>query len=145
MNVHCDGPLQTVRFLFRIRNIKMAATARPSSLTLDPMGKMISKRFFSETTWIIQRTKLPRNDHWNIPLHRCVFFMPIGNPRWPYHRRTFRINISDPKKCFKMLLLWGPLGQLKPNCPGMISWKVLYIIFCFLCRSEIQDGHHRRT
>ena len=64
---------------------KMAATAG-LSLTLDPMGKIVSKRFFSETTWIIE-TKLPRNDH----------------------------------------------------------WKVLYKVSVFLCRSEIQDGHHRRT
>jgi hypothetical protein len=28
-----------------------------------PYGKNVSKRFFSETTWIIE-TKLPRNDHW---------------------------------------------------------------------------------
>jgi NAD kinase len=25
----------------------------------------VSKRFFSETTWIIE-TKLPRNDHWKV-------------------------------------------------------------------------------
>jgi hypothetical protein len=49
-------------------------------------GKNVSKRFFSETTWIIE-TKLPRNDH----------------------------------------------------------WKVLYKFSVFLCRSEIQDGRHRRT
>jgi hypothetical protein len=33
---------------------KMAATAG-LSLTLDPMGKMFSKRFFSETTWTIEK------------------------------------------------------------------------------------------
>ena len=49
-------------------------------------GKNVSKRFFSETTGIIE-TKLPRNDH-------C---------------------------------------------------KVLYKVSVFLCRSEIQDGRHRRT
>ena len=43
---------------------KMAATAG-LSLTLDPMGKNVSKRFFSETTWTIE-TKLPRNDHWKV-------------------------------------------------------------------------------
>jgi hypothetical protein len=40
---------------------KMAATAG-FSLTLDPMGKMFHKRFFSETTGTIE-TKLPMNDH----------------------------------------------------------------------------------
>jgi hypothetical protein len=30
-----------------------------------PYGKNVSKRFFSETTWIIE-TKLPKNDHWKV-------------------------------------------------------------------------------
>ena len=78
-----DGPLQTLRFLFRYK-FKMAATAE-LSLTLDS-GKNVSKRFFSETMWIIE-TKLSRNDH----------------------------------------------------------LKVLYKVSVFLCRSKIQNGHHRRT
>jgi hypothetical protein len=32
---------------------------------IEPYGKNVSKRFFSETTWIIE-TKLPRNDHWKV-------------------------------------------------------------------------------
>ena len=59
---------------------KMAATAG-LSLTLDPMGKNVSKCFFSETTWTVE-TKLPRNDHWKV-LYKFLFFMPVGNPRWP--------------------------------------------------------------
>jgi hypothetical protein len=59
---------------------KMAATAG-LSFTLDLMGKNVSKRFFSETTWTIE-TKLPRNDHWKV-LYNFVLFMLIGNPRWP--------------------------------------------------------------
>jgi hypothetical protein len=39
------------------------------------------KRFFSETTLTIE-TKLPRNDHWKV-LYKFMFFMQIGNPRWP--------------------------------------------------------------
>ena len=40
-----------------------------------------------------------------------------------------------------------PLGQLKPNCPGMIIGRSSTNIqnVCFLCRSEIQDGRHRNT
>jgi hypothetical protein len=33
----------------------------------------VSKRFFSETTWIIE-TKLPRNDHWKVLYKVCVFY-----------------------------------------------------------------------
>ena len=37
-----------------------------------------------------------------------------------------------------------PLGQLKPNSPGMIIGRSSTKI-CFVCRSEIQDGRHRNT
>jgi hypothetical protein len=36
-----------------------------------------------------------------------------------------------------------PLGQLKPNCPGMIIRRSSTKL-SLLCRSEIQDGHHRQ-
>ena len=35
--------------------------------------KNVSKRFFSETTWIIE-TKLPRNDHWNVLYQVTVLY-----------------------------------------------------------------------
>jgi hypothetical protein len=44
-----------------------------SNVNLCPEN--VSKRFFSETTWIIE-TKLPRNDHWKV-LYNFTFFMPI--------------------------------------------------------------------
>ena len=37
-----------------------------------------------------------------------------------------------------------PLGQMKPNCPRMIIGRSSKNL-SFLCRSEIQDGHHCRT
>ena len=49
----------------------MAATAG-LSLTLDPIGENVSKRFFSETTWTIE-SKLPRNDHWMVLYKLYVF------------------------------------------------------------------------
>jgi hypothetical protein len=51
-----DDPLQTVAFLFQYE-IQNGSTAG-LSLTLNPMGKNVSKHFFSETTWTIE-TKLP--------------------------------------------------------------------------------------
>ena len=51
---------------------KMAATAG-LSLTLDPIGKNVSKCFFSETTWTVE-TKLPRNDHWKVLYKFSVFY-----------------------------------------------------------------------
>jgi hypothetical protein len=40
---------------------------------VEDHGKNVSKRFFSETTWVIQ-TKLPRNDHWKVLYKVCVFY-----------------------------------------------------------------------
>ena len=47
-------------------------------------------------------------------------------------------------KMFQNASSLKPLVQLKPNCPGMIIGRSS-TKFCFLCRSEIQDGHHRNT
>jgi hypothetical protein len=51
---------------------KMAATAG-LSLTLDPMGKQVSKRFFSETTRTIE-IKLTRNDYWKVLYKVSIFY-----------------------------------------------------------------------
>ena len=88
---------------------------------------------------------------------KFLFFMPIGNPRWP----PPQVFCSDMK--FKMAVTAGlsltldpmgiffqntsslkRLGQLKPNCSGMIIGRSS-TYFLFLCRSEIQDGHQCRT
>jgi hypothetical protein len=60
-------------------NLCIAVSTAGLSLTLDPMEKNVSKRFFSETTWTIE-TKLPRNNHWKVLYKVYVFFIPIGNP-----------------------------------------------------------------
>jgi hypothetical protein len=45
----------------------------------------------------------------------------------------------DPTgKMFQNASSLKPLGQLKPNCPGMIIGRSS-TKFLFLCRSEIQD------
>jgi hypothetical protein len=64
-------------------------------INIGPYGKNVSKRFFSETTWTIE-TKLPRNDHWKV-LYKIMFFMSIGNPRWP----PLIIFVVSEKKAFE--------------------------------------------
>ena len=76
----------------------MAATAI-HRLTLDPMGKC-SNAFFSETTNII-KAKLYMNVHWMVLYKLSLTLDPMG--------KMFQ-NASSLK----------PLGQLNPNCPGMI-------------------------
>jgi hypothetical protein len=34
---------------------------------------------------------------------------------------------------------------IETKLPRNDHWKVLYKVFVFLCRSEIQDGRHRKT
>jgi hypothetical protein len=50
------------------------------------------------------------------------------------------LTLDPMGKMFQNASSLKPLGQLKPNCPGMIIGS-----FCFLCRSEIQDGCHHRS
>jgi hypothetical protein len=130
------------------RKSKMAATAG-HRLTLDPMGKY-SNAFFSETTniikaklymnvhWMvlghlefsigIKKQKLcrgPSNDHsWTVWYQLSKWFqrrsvlkhLPIGLAA------TAGLSLTwDPMgKMFQDASSLKPLGQLKPNCPGMI-------------------------
>ena len=54
------------------------------------------------------------------------------------------LTLDPTGKMFQNTSSLKPLGQLKPNCPGMIIGRSS-TNFCFLCRSEIQDGRHRNT
>ena len=71
MNVHWMVLYKLYVFCSDMKFI-MEATAG-LSLTLDPMGKNVSKCFFSETTRTVE-TKLPRNDHWKVFYKFYVFY-----------------------------------------------------------------------
>ena len=123
----------------------MAATAG-HRLTLDPMGKY-SNAFFSETTNMI-KAKLYMNVHWMVLYNLKVFCSDMKFKM----AATAGLSLTlDPmEKMFQNASSLKPLGQLKPNCPGMIIGRKpncpgTLQSFCFLCRSEIQDGCHRRT
>ena len=116
------------------------ATTAGHRLTLDPMGKC-SNAFFSDTTNMI-KAKLYMNVHWMLLYNLKVFCSDMKFKM----AATAELNLTlDPMgKMFQNASSLKPLGQLEPNCPGMIiarpSTKPL-----FFMRSEIQDGHHRRT
>ena len=118
----------------------MAATAI-HRLTLDPMGKC-SNAFFSETTNII-KAKLYKNVHWMVLYKLYVFCSDMKFKM----AATAGLSLTlDPMgKMFQNASYLKPLGQLKPNCPGMIIGRSSTNFICFLCRSEIQDGRHRNT
>ena len=122
------------------RKSKMAATAI-HRLTLDPMGKC-SNAFFSETTNII-KAKLYMNVHWMVLYKLYVFCCDMKFKM----AATAGLSLTlDPMgKMFQNASSLKPLGQLKPNCPGMIIGRSSTKFLVFLCRSKIQDGRHRRT
>ena len=93
----------------------MAATAI-HRLTLDPLGKC-SNAFFSETTNII-KAKLYMNVHWMVLYKLYVFCSDMKFKM----AATAGLNLTlDPMgKMFQNASSLKPLGQLKPNCPGMI-------------------------
>ena len=93
----------------------MAATAI-HRLTLDPMGKC-SNAFFSETTNMI-KAKLYMNVHWMVLYNLKVFCFDMKFKM----AATAGLSLTlDPMgKMFQNASSLKPLGQLKPNCPGMI-------------------------
>jgi hypothetical protein len=54
------------------------------------------------------------------------------------------LTLEPMGKMFQNASSLKPLGQLKPNCPGMIIGRSSTKL-CFICQSEIQDGHHLNT
>ena len=93
----------------------MAATAI-HRLTLNPMGKC-SNAFFSETTNMI-KAKLYMNVHWMVLYKLYVFCSDMKFKM----AATAGLSLTlDPMgKMFQNASSLKPLGQLKPNCPGMI-------------------------
>ena len=110
-----EGPLQSLSFCYAYRKFKMTTTAG-HRLTLDPMGKC-SNAFFSETTNII-KAKLYMNVHWMVLYKLYVFCSDMKFKM----AATARLNLTlDPMgKMFQNASSLKPLGQLKPNYPGMI-------------------------
>ena len=110
------GRCSTKFMFFNVdRKSKMAATAI-HRLTLDPMGKC-SNAFFSETTNMIN-AKLYMNVHWMVLYKLYVFCSDMIFKMAATAGLSFTL---DPMgKMFQNASSLKPLGQLKPNCPGMI-------------------------
>ena len=100
------------------------ATTAIHRLTLDPMGKC-SNAFFSETTNMI-KAKLYMNVHWMV-LYKL--YVVCSDMKFKMVATAGLSWILDPMgKMFQNASSLKPLGQLKPNCPGMIIGRssVLY-------------------
>ena len=114
MNDHWNV-LYQVSVFFADWKSKMATIAG-HRLTLDPMGKC-SNAFFSETTNMI-KAKLYMNVHWTVFYNLKVFCSDMKFKM----AATAGLSLTlDPMgKMFQNASSLKPLGQLKPNCPGMI-------------------------
>ena len=95
----------------------MAATAI-HRLTLDPMGKC-SNAFFSETTNMI-KAKLYMNVHWMVLYKLYVFCSDMKFKMAATAGLSLHVTLDPMGKMFQNASSLKPLGQLKPNCPGMI-------------------------
>ena len=91
------------------------ATTAGHRLTLDPMGKCSNA--FSETTNMI-KAKLYMNVHWMVLYKLYVF---CSDMKFKMAAMAELSLTLDPMgKMFQNASSLKPLGQLKPNCPGMI-------------------------
>jgi hypothetical protein len=107
--------LYIIFVLYADRKSKMAATAI-HRLTLNPKGKC-SNAFFSETTNVI-KAKLYMNVHWMV-LYK--FYVFCSDMKFKMAATAGLSLTLDPMgNMFQNASSLKPLGQLKPNCPGMI-------------------------
>ena len=102
------------------------ATTAGHRLTLDPMGKC-SNAFFSETTTII-KAKLYTNVHWMV-LYKLYVFCS-GMKFKMAATAGLSLTLDPMGKMFQNTSSLKPLGQLKPNCPGMfLGWSSTKLLF----------------
>ena len=137
MNVHWMV-LYNLKVFCSDMKFKMAARAG-LSLTLDPMGKM----FQNASSLKPLRQLKPNCPGMIIGRSSKVFCSDMKLKM----AATAGLSLTlDPMgKIFQNASSLKPLGQLKPNCPGMIIGRSSTTFLFFLCRSDIQDGRHRRT
>jgi hypothetical protein len=102
------------------------ATTAGHRLTLDPMGKC-SNDFFSEITKII-KAKLYMNVHWIVLYKYNVFCSDMKFKMAATAGLSLKL---DPMgKMFQNASSLKPLGQLTPNCRGMIiGWSSTKCVF----------------
>ena len=106
---------------------KMAATAG-LSLTLDPIGKNVSKRFFSETTRTIE-TKLPRNDHWKVLYKVFVFYADRKSKMAT--TAGHRLTLDPMGKCSNAFFS-ETTNMIKAKLYMNVYWMVLYKFYVFV-------------
>ena len=103
------------------------ATTAGHRLTLVPMGKC-SNAFFSETTNMI-KAKLYMNVHRMVLYNLKVFCSDMKSKMAATAELSLTLELLG--KRFQNASSLKPLGQLKPNCPGMIIGRSPYKVSVF--------------
>ena len=139
MNDHWNV-LYQVSLFYADRKSKMAAIAG-HRLTLDLMGKC-SNAFFSETTNMI-KAKPYKNVHWMVLYELYVFFSDMKFQMAATVGLSLTLDLKG--KMFQNAPSLKPLGQLKPNCTGMIigrsSTKFLFFYADRKFKLAVTAGH----
>ena len=120
-----DGPLQTVRFLFRYE-IQNGSYDR-TYFNIGPYGGNVSKRFFSETTRTVE-TKLPRNDHWKV-LYKFYAFYADRKSKMAT-TAGHRLTLDPMGKCSNAFFS-ETTYMIKAKLYMNVHWMVLYKLYVF--------------
>jgi hypothetical protein len=117
------------------------ATTAGHRLTLAPKGKC-SNAFFSETTNVI-KAKLYMNVHWMVLYKLYVFCSDMEFKMAATAGLSLTLNPMG--KMFQNASSLKPLGQLKPNCPGMIIGRSSVFYADWKSKMAATTGHRINT
>ena len=92
---------------------------------IGPYGENVSKRFFSETTWIIE-TKLPRNDHWKVLYKVFVFYADRISKMAT--TAGHRLALDPIGKCSNAFFS-ETTNMIKAKLYMNVHWMVLYKLY----------------
>jgi hypothetical protein len=94
---------------------------------MGPYGKIVSKRFFSETTWTIE-TKLPRNDLWKVLYKVSVFYADRKSKMAATAGHRLTLN---PMGKYSNDFFSETTNMIKAKLYMNVHWMVLYNLKVF--------------
>jgi hypothetical protein len=126
-------------------HVEYPTVTKNSNFVEDHPRNILAK--FGNASFLKPLGQLKPNCPWMIigrSFTNLLFFMPIGNPRWPKH---FPHRVQCKIKSCRSRHFEFHIGT--KNCKIVedhpMNMHVEFGCLCFLCRSEIQDGRHCRT
>jgi hypothetical protein len=93
-----------------------------TKFNIGPYGKIVSKRFLSETTLTIE-TKLPRNDHWKVLYKVSVFYADRKSKM--AITAEHKLTLDPMEKCSNAFFS-ETTNMIKAKLYMNVHWMVLY-------------------